>query len=281
VTGTLLKGFFACFRAELADLFRQPLAWLGGIATITTAVVVGMGSDAKNGWLVYQAALQWSAVAAGFFLVGIAAGTIATDRTRGTIRWILPRPISRAAYVIGKSAAVLLLAVDLLALSAGTSYLVAAPKGFEDVSATKSEDEEGFGFVEEETVPIEFQAASLRSMSWAATARVLPALWALAGLGLVISSIFRSAAGAVMAALAAALPLHFLPELLNLSSDQARMLPQRAAAEAIAQLEVHGRRWANTDWPDYSTGPAVGALICCAGLPILAALLFARIDISD
>jgi ABC-type transport system involved in multi-copper enzyme maturation permease subunit len=273
-------AFWACFRAEIGDLARQPLAWLGAVATIVTALVVGLGSDAKNGWLVYQAALQWSAVAAGFFLLGIAAGTIASDRTRGTVRWILPRPISRAAYVLGKSAAVLLLAVDLLACAAGTSYFVAAPKGFDDISATKSEEDE-FGFIEEETVPTEFQAASLRSMSWAATFRILPALWTLAGLGLLISSLFRSAAGAVMASIAAALPLHFLPELLNLSPSQTRMLPQRAAAEAIAQLEVHGRRWANTDWPDYSTGTVVGALICCAGFPILAALIFSRLDITD
>jgi len=275
------RSFWACFRAELGDLLRQPLAWLGAIATIATALVVGLGSDAKNGWLVYQAALQASSVAAGFFLLGIAAGTIASDRTRGTVRWILPRPISRAAYVLGKSAAVLLLAVDLLACAAGTSYFVAAPKGFDDIpSATKSEEDE-FGFSGEETVPIEFQAESLRAMSWAATFRILPALWTLAGLGLLISSLFRSAAGAVMASIAAALPLHFLPELLNLSPSQARMLPQRAAAEALAQLEVHGRRWANTDWPDYSSDSAVGALLCCAGFPILAALIFSRLDITD
>lgn len=280
MSGRFIRGLGACFWAELGDLLRQPLAWLGAIATIATALVVGLGSDAKNGWLVYQAALQWSAVAAGFFLLGIAAGAIASDRTRGTIRWILPRPISRVAYVLGKSAAILLLAVDLLACAAGTSYFVAAPKGFDDISATKSEEEE-FSFIEEETVPIEFQASSLRSMSWAATFRILPALWMLAGLGLLISSLFRSAAGAVMASIAAALPLHFLPELLNLSPAQTRMLPQRAAAEAIAQLEVHGHRWANTDWPDYSSGPAIGALICCAGFPILAALIFSRLDITD
>ena len=39
MTGSRVTGFgrsfWACFRAELGDLLRQPLAWLGAIATIT------------------------------------------------------------------------------------------------------------------------------------------------------------------------------------------------------------------------------------------------------
>lgn len=275
-----MRGFSACFRAECGDLLRQPLAWLATLATIGTALVVGLATEGENGWTVYQAALAASGQAAGFFLLGIAAGTIASDRTRGTVRWILPRPVARRAYVLGKGAAILLLAVVLVVAAGLTSYLVALPQGFGDVEVDV-EVTEGFDFVEAERVPPEFQAAAMHERSRSATLRLLPALWTLAGLGLLVSSLFRSAAGAVIGAIAVALPFHFLPELLALKSAAAQFLPQRAAADALTQLGQYADRQSTAEWPAYSTAALLGAVLFCAGLPALAATLFSRLDITD
>jgi len=281
-----MRGFGACFRAELSDLLRHPLAWLAAAATAITAIAVGLSptTNDHNGWLVYEAALSASALAAGFFLLGIAAGSIASDRTRGTIRWIMPRPIARSGYVLGKSAAILLLAVGLLVVAAGSSYLVAAPRGFDDVTAMSSDDDEaggGFDFVEEETIPPEFQADAMRGYAFGVTLRALPALWVLAAIGLFVSAIMRSAAGAVIAAIGCALPLQFLPELFGLSTDSARILPQRAATDAFAQLAEYGQRHAGEPWHEYTMGAGMGALALCIGLPLLAALIFQRLDLTD
>jgi len=275
-----VSGFSACFRAEVGDLLRQPLAWLAALATIATALVVGSVGDPENGWVAYQSALEASGQAAGFFLLGIAAGTIASDRTRGTVRWILPRPLARGAYVLGKGAAILLLAVAFLALATTTSYLVAAPHGFGDVVVSE-EVTEGFDFVEQEKVPPEFRAASMRDRSVSATLRLAPALWTLAGLGLLVSALFRSAAGAVIGAIAIALPFHFLPELLALKATTAQFLPQRAAADALTQLGHYGDRQSTAEWPAYSMAALLGAALFTAGLPTLAASLFTRLDITD
>jgi ABC-type transport system involved in multi-copper enzyme maturation permease subunit len=275
-----VRGFGACFRAEWSDLLRQPLAWLAALATLATAVVVGLAIDGANGWVVYQAALAASGQAAGFFLLGIAAGTIASDRTRGTVRWILPRPIARRAYVLGKGAAILLLALVLVAVAGLASYLVALPRGFEDITVA-AEVTEGFDFVEAERVPPEFKAEAMQARSRSATLRLVPALWTLAGLGLLVSALFRSAAGAVIAAIAIALPFHFLPELLALKASSAQFLPQRAAADALTQLGQYADRQSTAEWPGYSTAALLGAIVFCAGLPAVAAALFSRLDLTD
>ncbi|MEM8883236.1 MAG: ABC transporter permease subunit [Planctomycetota bacterium] len=280
-----MKGFVACFLAELGDLTRMPLVWLAALGTVATAVVVGLGpaGDAANGWLVYEAALSASAQAAGFFLLGIAAMAIASDRTRGTIRWILPRPLTRRGYVLGKASAILLLTADLLLLSAISSYLVAQPKGFGDVVAMEQTEvvTEGFDFVEEEIVPEEFKADAMRGRAWSATLRLLPALLLLAGLGLLVSALLRSAAGAVIAAIGVALPMHFLPELFGLSEKTARIFPQHAARAALEQLHEYGMRHSGLQWPEYTGTTGVVAACFAVGLPAIAALVFSRLDITD
>ena len=281
-----MSGFRASFMAEISDLVRHPLAWLAALATAGTAIAVGLSptTDNTNGWLVYEAALSASSQAAGFFLLGIAAMAVATDRTRGTIRWIMPRPISRAGYVLGKSLAVLLFAVDLLVVATLASWAVAAPHGFDDVVAITEEDaggDEGFGFVEDEVIPLEFQAASMRSYALGATARLLPALWTLAAIGLLVSTLIRSSAGAVIAAIGISLPVHFLPELLGLTEKTARLLPQRAATASFAQFEIFAKRQADYNWQEYSGASLVAALVLCLGLPLLGALLFRRLDLTD
>jgi len=279
-----VTGFHASFVAEIADLVRHPFAWLAALATAATAVAVGLSptTDDTNGWLVYQAALSASSQAAGFFLLGVAAMAVATDRTRGTIRWIMPRPIARSGYILGKSLAVLLLAVVLLVVATTASWAVAAPYGFGDVIAITEEDEgDGFAFVEDEVVEPEFQADAMRGYAIGATGRVLPALWTLAALGLLVSSLIRSSAGAVIAAISIALPLHFLPELLGLTQRTARLLPQRAATEAFAQFETYARRQTDYNWQEYSGSSLIAAVVLCLGLPLLAALLFRRLYLTD
>jgi len=281
-----MTGFRANFVAEIVDLLRHPVAWLAGLATAATAFAAGTSptTDITNGWLVYQAALFASSQAAGFFLLGIAAMSVATDRTRGTVRWILPRPISRAGYVLGKSLAVLLFAVGLLVVATVASWAVAAPHGFGDVVAITEEDaggDEGFDFVEAEVIPIEFQAASMRGYAIGATARLLPALWTLVAIGLLVSTLIRSSAGAVIAAIGIALPLHFLPELFGLTEKTARLLPQRAATASFAQFEIFAKRQADYNWQEYSGASLLGAVVLCLGLPLIGALLFRRLDLTD
>ncbi|MHC4955370.1 MAG: ABC transporter permease subunit [Planctomycetota bacterium] len=280
-----MRGFGACFLAELGDLARHPLAWLAALATAGTAVAAGLSptTDSANGWLVYEAALSASAQAAGFFLLGIAAGTVASDRTRGTIRWILPRPMARSGYVLGKSAAILLFAIELLLVATLASWAVAAPQSFGDVSREAKQDEagSGFDFVEEETIPAEYRADAMQGRAVGATLRVLPALWTLAGIGLLVSALIRSAAGAVIAAIGVAAPLHFLPELLGLSEEGARTLPQRAATEAFNHLGTLARGQISPGDLPYSGAAVFGAVLLCVGLPILAALIFQRLDLTD
>jgi len=281
-----MSGFGANFVAEIVDLVRHPLAWLAAIATAGTAIAVGLSptTDNTNGWLVYQSALFASSQAAGFFLLGIAAMAVATDRTRGTIRWIMPRPISRRGYVLGKSLAVLLFAVVLLLVATLASWAVAAPHGFGDVVAITEQDaggDEGFDFVEDEVIPLEFQADSMRSYAVGATARVLPALWTLVAIGLLVSTLIRSSAGAVITAIGIALPVHFLPELLGLTERTARLLPQRAATASFAQFEIFAKRQADYNWQEYTGASLLAALALCLGLPLLGALLFQRLDLTD
>jgi len=281
-----VSGFRASLLAEFSDLVRHPLAWLAALATAATAVAVGLSptTDDTNGWLVYQSALSASAQAAGFFLLGIAAISVAGDRTRGTIRWIMPRPIARTGYVLGKSVAVLLFAVGLLVVATVASWAVASPQGFGDVQAITEEDAggaDGFEFVEDEVIPPEFQADAMRGYAIGATARLLPALWTLTALGLLVSTLIRSSAGAVIAAIGIALPVHFLPELLGLTQKTARLLPQRAATESFAQFEIFAHRQADYNWQEYSGSSLGAAVVLCVGLPILGALVFARLDLTD
>jgi len=281
-----MSGFRASFIAELGDLLRHPIAWLAALATAGTAVAVGVSptTDDGNGWLVYQAALSASSQAAGFFLLGIAAIAVASDRTRGTIRWIMPRPIARSGYVLGKSLAVLLFAVVLLCVATLASWAVAAPHGFDDVVAITEEDaggDGGFEFVEDEQIPPEFQADAMRGYAFGITARVLPTLWTLAAIGLLVSCLLRSSAGAVIAAIGVALPLHFLPELIGMSERTARLLPQRASTQAFAQFEIFARRQTDYNWQEYSGASFAAAVVLCLGLPLLAALIFRRLDLTD
>ncbi len=274
-----MTGLGASFRAECRDLVRNPLTWLGAVAVATAAWALGANSTlTDNGYVVFESALQPAARVAGFFLVGMAAVSVAGQRTRGVVRFILPRPISRAGFVIGNAGALFLLAVLYLVVAVGTSWLVAKEYGFGDVVV---QAEDGFNIIEEEDVPAVFQAEQMRSRTATSALLVLPALLSATGIGLLVSCLLATAAGAVMVSIAITLPLQYLPEVAGLSESSARVLPFRAATDFLDQLREHGRHLATAAWPEYGSGPLVGALVASLALPCLAALLFSRLDITD
>ena len=195
------------------------------------------------------------------------------------MRFVLPRPISRAGFVIGNAGALFLLAVLYLVVATTASWVVAKPYGFGDVVVQGEDD--GFNIIEEEDVPKEFRAGTMRGRTVAAALLVLPALLSATGIGLLVSCLLSTAAGAVMVSIAITLPLQYLPEVAGLSEKSARVLPFRAATDFLDQLREHGRHLATAAWPEYGSGPLLGALVASLALPCLAALLFSRLDITD
>jgi len=279
-----VSGFVAVFRAEARDLARHPLVWAGTLAVAAAAWLLGRHAlFHDNGYTVYESALGAAGKMAGFFLLGIAAVTVAGDRSRGTVRFILPRPIARGGFVLGKGAALMLLALFFLLVGAGTSLLTARAHGFGDVLAVEqtTDGEDGFEFVEEPTVEPAFAAGRMQRRMLLATLAILPALWCATGLGLLVSSLFGSAAGAVIVSIGLALPLNYLPEVVGLSPEAARALPFRAASDCLDQLQQFGRHLATAEWPAYGWTGALGAVVAGVGLPLLAAAAFARLDITD
>jgi len=260
------------------------LTYISLIAVAGAAWVVAREESIRdNGYIVYEAGLQAGARAAAFFLLAISALAVASHRTRGTVRWLLPRPVSRAAFVIGQAAAHALLALLLLAAAVLPAWAAAAPFGFGDVvtAVEGDEDDAAFHYIEEEAIEPEFTAAAMRGRAVQATLLLLPAFLAAAGLGLFVSSLLASAAGAVILAVAIALPLVYLPEVLGLSADTARALPFRAAMDFLDQLREFGRHFNTAEWPGYGATGWGGALAACIGLPALAALLFGLLDITE
>jgi ABC-type transport system involved in multi-copper enzyme maturation permease subunit len=240
------------------------------------------GSDTDNGYVVYVASLQAAAKTASFFLLGIAAVAVAGERTRGTVRWILPRPVGRLGFVLGKAAAHATLALAFLAVGVGVAWFVAQEYGFGDVVAeSPATDEDGFDYVEDEVIDPAFGVDAMRRRTVLATLSVLPALLTATGIGLLVSSLLGSAAGAVIVALAVALPLNYIPEVIGLSAQTALILPFRAATDFLDQLDEFGRHYATAAWPHYGWVGVTGALLAAFGLPLLAAALFARLDITD
>ena len=272
----------AILRAELADLLRNPLTWIATVAVVVACFYFGTHSPhADNGYVIYAAALSAGALTAGFFVLAAAAVSVATERTRGTVRWILPRPIGRAGFVAGKGLATALFALWLVAVCIGVSGAVASGAGFQDVVLETGETESPFEFEGDAAIDPEFQAPLMRRRMLAATLRILPALLTIAGLGLLVSCLFRNAAGAVIGAIALLLPLHFLPEVLGLSAEAARLLPIRVAQESLEQLSLFGRSISDAQWPEYGPRAALGAFLGIFALPLMGAAYFSRIDITD
>jgi len=275
-----VTGFRAAFRAEAYDLASRPMLPVGLVAAAAIAWAFGRNAPFDgNGYLVFGAALSAGAKTAGFFLLGIAAGSVAGERTQGTVRWLLPRPVTRAGFVLGKACALAAAALLFLAVVTLAAYGAASGKPFGDLVIEA--ESEGFEFVGERQVQPDLAAGAMRGHLYAATLSVLPALLTATGIGILVSSLVAGAAAAVIVAFAVAVPLHFLPEVIGLSKETARTLPFRAAGEFLAQLEEYGRMLATRHWPDYGAGALGGALVAALGLPLLAALLFSRTDLTD
>jgi hypothetical protein len=280
-----VTGFGATLRAELRDLFRHPLAWAGIAAAAAAAFIFARYAPHRdNGYTVYGAALHAGAQIAGFFLLGLSAIAVSGERSRGTVRFVLPRPVARSAFVLGKATALALLALAFLVTTAGTAWVGARGEGFGDVKAEAppGEDDDGFRYAEEEVVKDPaFLAGSMRRHTVLATLLVLPALLTATGLGVLVSSLLASPAAAVLVAIAVALPLNYLPEVMGLAPDAARTLPFRAASDYLSGLVEFGRHLATAEWPAYGAAHLLGALAAAIGLPLVGAACFGRIDLTD
>ena len=278
-----MTGFFATLRAELRDLFRHPLAWAGIAASAAAAFIFARyAPHHDNGYTVYGAALHAGAQIAGFFLLGLSAIAISGERSRGTVRFLLPRPIARFGFVLGKATALALLALAFLAATAGTAWVGARGTGFGDVKAEAPAEDDGFTYAEEEIVrDPAFLASSMRWHLALATLLVLPALLTATGLGVLVSSMLASPAAAVLVAIGFALPLNYLPEVMGLAPDAARALPFRAASDYLSGLVDFGRHLSTAEWPAYGALHLLGALTAAVGLPLLGAAFFGRVDLTD
>ena len=280
-----MTGFLATLRAELRDLFRHPLAWAGILASAAAAFIFARyAPHHDNGYTVYGAALHAGAQIAGFFLLGLSAIAISGERSRGTVRFLLPRPVARGGFVLGKATALALLALAFLAATAGVAWAGARGGGFGDVKAEApaGEEDDGFTYGEEEVVKDPaFLASSMRWHMALATLLVLPALLTATGLGVLVSSMLASPAAAVLVAIGIALPLNYLPEVMGLAPDAARFLPFRAASDYLSGLVEFGRHLSTAEWPAYGAVHLLGALAAALGLPLLGAAFFGRVDLTD
>jgi len=280
-----VTGFLAVFRAEIRDLFRHPLAWAGIVASAAAAFIfTRYAPHHDNGYTVYGAALHAGAQIAGFFLLGLSAIAVSIERSRGTVRFLLPRPIGRPAFVLGKATALAALALAFLMATAGTAWAGSRARGFGDVKAEAppGEDEDGFHYVEEEVVKDPaFLADAMRGHMALATLLVLPALLTATGLGVLVSSLLASPAAAVLVAIGVALPLNYLPEVMGLKASTARALPFRAASDYLSGLVDFGRHLSTAEWPAYGALHLLGAVVAAIGLPVLGAAFFGRVDLTD
>jgi hypothetical protein len=279
-----VTGFLATFRAELRDLFRHPLAWAGILASAGAAFIFARYAPHRdNGYTVYGAALHAGAQIAGFFLLGISAIAISGERSKGTVRFLLPRPVARPAFVLGKATALATLALAFLLATSGVAWMGARGEGFGDVKAEAppAEEEDGFRYVEEEVVDPAFLEAAMRRRAALATLLVLPALLTATGMGVLVSSLLASPAAAVLVAIGVALPLNYLPEVMGLAPGTARALPFRAAADYLSSLVDFGRHLSTAEWPHYGAPHLLGAAVAALGLPLLGAAFFNRVDLTD
>ncbi|MFQ5846024.1 MAG: ABC transporter permease subunit [Planctomycetota bacterium] len=279
-----LRGLGPCFRAELSDLVRHPPIWVGLLVTAAATFFIGKTTPHRlTGWSVFAAAAAQGGALASFFLVYAGAGAVAGERTRGTVRFILPRPVARSALVLGKACALGVLCVLFAVLCLGSAALAAADRGFVDVpavGATEGEDP-GWQFTDPPEQDPNFLSSVLGARARGAALALLPALLTAAGLGLAVSSSMRSAAGAVFSALLLWIVIHYLPDAVGLSESAARVSPPAASEELWLQLRDFGRGLSSAQWPGYGALPALGAVVFVAGLPLLAAGLFSRAELTD
>lgn len=277
----VMTGAGAAFRAELSDLARQPLVWLGVGGTVAAGLgAAGFLESDANAYLRFEIAARFGACVAAFFLMTLAALSVAADRTRGTTRWIFTRPVSRMGIVLGKAGALAIFTVVFFGVCIATAYAIGAPAGYTDI-VPGEEALSGFEFGDDATVEEEFQAATMRSNMWEAAWMLLPALLTVTGLGLAISCLMRSSAGAIIVGLAVVPPVYFLAEILGVAERHAHLLPFRAARHLLAQLEVFAEGYSTGDWPEYGVGAWLVAGLVALGLPVAGALIFSRLDLTE
>jgi ABC-type transport system involved in multi-copper enzyme maturation permease subunit len=146
-----------------------------------------------NGFLVLAAALRAGSVLAAVLLLLYASSVLAGERTLGTCRLVLTRPITRWDLVFAKAALLFVVVLVFVAAIAATGTLVGAARG-------------GYGdYIDVRHGLVVRHAAELVRVTAAALLLTPLALLAVAALGLLVSSLFASAATAVTVSALAAL----------------------------------------------------------------------------
>jgi ABC-2 type transport system permease protein len=198
VLAVIVAGFFGLNR--YAAVKEEEAGRVAPVATdsfgdeeeeeVPAAAAVPAEARGAGGYLVLAAALR-----AGLFFSAVvvllhAATLIAGERTAGTLRLVLVRPVSRGDLLIAKALSLLGLAIVLVALTALTGWIIGLTtggyRGYIDVRYGM--ELRGHG------------AGDLRSAALSTLLLAPLALFAVATFGLFLSSLFESAAAAVIAA---------------------------------------------------------------------------------
>jgi len=270
VIAVLVAGFFGMNRfAAAKERERERVA---PVATATDSFgdeeeetpapdAVPVEERGVSGYLVLAAALR-----AGLFFSAVvvllhAATLIAGERTAGTLRLLLVRPVSRADLVISKALCLLFLAVLLVAVTALAGWILGLVSG-------------GYRGYVDVRYGLELRGHTSEDIGRAAllTLLIAPlALFAVASFGLFISSVFESSAAAVITATLAGIGVVVATFLLL--EEAGRLL-----------FVSHVDRYASAfgDLAKGLSGPGFGARLLLPGLLVpagttLAFLLGARI----
>jgi ABC-2 type transport system permease protein len=193
----LVAGFFGLNRYAVTKEAEQGRA--APVATdsfgdeeepASPADAVPPGERGASGWLVLAGALRAGLFFSAVVLLLHGATLISGERTAGTLRLLLVRPVSRGDLLLAKALSLLLLAVLFVALTALTGWILGLTSG-------------GYRAYIDVRYGMELRGHGTEELGRAALGTLLLAplaLFAVGSLGLFLSSILEGAAAAVIAA---------------------------------------------------------------------------------
>jgi ABC-type transport system involved in multi-copper enzyme maturation permease subunit len=186
----MMKAALRVFHNETIKMARLKMAYLGPLCIAAVAAIMAMNlcrlfpESSRNGWsLLAQTAQMNVTGVAPFFLLIYAASLVAGETDRGTIRFVLSRPVGRGSFLLGKVLAAWLYLGVLLAATAASGLLCGALLG--RLGAVISFDE---------VIWTPWQAAWRIALSFVLAAVPLAAV---AAYGLAISVFARTLLGAI------------------------------------------------------------------------------------
>jgi len=222
------------------------------------------------GYLVLAAALRAGLFFASVVVLLHAATLIAGERTAGTLRLVLVRPVSRGDLILAKALSLLCLSVLLVALTALAGWLLGFTSG-------------GYRGYVDVRYGMELrghEAGELRSAALLTLVLAPLALFAVATFGLLLSSLFESAAAAVIAA-----------TLAGIGVAVATFLLPEGAGQWVFTSHVDRYATAFGDLAKGISGPGFGTRLLLPGLLVPAGttlvfligarIIFARRDVHS